>query len=172
MNIRRSASLIVLAVATSAFAADHSSQYMAGTFSATGVVDDGVYASSGNRNARAVSTGHNIHYVRTESGMYAISAPVAVGVSILASVLTEGQAPTVHRQWFMDQLHEGDPVLLAARCDKHNNCEFWLPDPDKKLGKEAHTEGYYRPFAAKTNTQALCGKGKLSPDVEAKVCGR
>jgi hypothetical protein len=101
--------------------------------------------------------------------MYAIEAPVSVGRSLLAGALTDGLAPTVHKEWFMDQLHSDDKILFAAKCNKHNNCEFWLPDPDK-TGKEYITIGYYRADAAKTNTQSLCGKGKLSPEVEAQVC--
>jgi hypothetical protein len=88
---------------------------------------------------------------------------------LLIGTLTDGFAPTIHKEWFMDQLHEGDKILFDAKCNKHNNCEFYLPDPDK-TGKEIVTVGYYRADVAKTNTTTLCGKGKLSPAVEAQVC--
>jgi len=101
--------------------------------------------------------------------MYAIEAPTSVGLSLFDALVTKGNSPTVHKQWFMDQLHEGDKVLFAAGCDKHNNCQFWLPDPDKP-GKEFSTVGYYRADHAKTNTGTLCGRGKLKPDIEAQVC--
>jgi hypothetical protein len=32
------------------------------------------------------------------------------------------------------------------------------------------TDGRFEPAVAKTNTNALCGSGKLSADVEAQVC--
>jgi hypothetical protein len=101
--------------------------------------------------------------------MYAIQAPISRGQTFLANLATNSNASQVHVQWFMDQLHEGDKVLFAYKCDKHNNCFFWLPKPDKE-GKEYSTYGYFRPDAAQTNTQQLCGKSKLSPDVEAQLC--
>ena len=72
----------------------------------------------------------------------------------------------------MDNLHEGDKVLFAAKCDmKHSQhrCEFWLPNPDK-TGKEVATLGSFSPAVAKTNTTALCGTGKLSAAVESQLC--
>lgn len=101
--------------------------------------------------------------------MYAVEAPVSVGLTMLGAMVSNGNAPTVHKQWFMDQLHEGDKVLFAAKCNKHNNCQFWLPNPDK-IGKEISTVGYYRADNAGTNTTTLCGKGKLRPEIEAQVC--
>jgi hypothetical protein len=69
----------------------------------------------------------------------------------------------------MDQMHAGDKVLFAAKCNKHNDCQIWVPNPDKP-GKEIMTDGRFEPAVAKTNTNALCGTGKLSADVEAQVC--
>lgn len=152
-----------------AHAKDHSEEYKVGVFSATGQLSDGSFANCKGNGCSMYSAAHNIHYVRTPDGMYAIEAPVSVGRSILLGVLTDGVAPMVHKEWFMDQLHEGDKILFASQCNKHNNCTFWLPDPDH-TGKEFATLGYYRADAAKTNTQTLCGKGKLSPAVEAQVC--
>ena len=152
-----------------AFAGDHASNYQAGTFSATGKVEDGTFSNGLGRGVVTKAAAHNVHYVSTPDGTYAIEAPTAVGKTILVESLTHTAMADIHKQWFMDQLHEGDQVLFAAQCDKHNNCQFWLPNPDK-AGKEIHTQGSYEPNVAKTNTQALCGKGKLSPAVEAQVC--
>jgi hypothetical protein len=41
-------------------------------------------------------------------------------------MMSNGIAPDVHKSWFMDQLHEGDKILFAAKSDKHNRCEFKL----------------------------------------------
>jgi hypothetical protein len=160
---------LLLLVATPAFAGDHASEYQVGVFSATGQLSDGSFAHCQGGNCSAYSAAHNIHYVRTNTGMYAIAAPISIGWSLTAAVLTDGMAPTVYKQWFMDQLHSGDKILFASKCTKHNNCVFWLPDPDK-TGKEYVAYGYYRPDVAKTNTQSLCGKGKLPQEVEAQVC--
>ena len=103
--------------------------------------------------------------------MFALEAPVSGGKSFLAAMATNGLAPQIHKEWFMDQLHEGDQVLFTAKCNKHNDCTFWLPDPDRQ-GKEFITAGHFVPDVAKTNTQTLCGMGKLSAAVEAQVCGQ
>jgi hypothetical protein len=155
--------------APSALAKNHADEYRVGYFSSTGQLNDGTIAQCQGNGCRSYNTAHNIHYVRTKDGMYAIEAPIAKGMSILSSLATDGLASDVHQQWFMDQLHEGDKVLFAYKCNKHNNCTFWLPSPDKE-GKEYGTYGYFRPDAAQTNTRLLCGKGKLAPDVEAEVC--
>ena len=154
---------------TNAHAKDHSPEYRVGYFSATDQMSDGTHAYCSGHNCSSYNAGHNIHYVRTDTGMYTIQAPVAVGRSIMVGVLTDGIGPTMHQQWFMDQLHEGDKVLFFSKCGKHNNCIFYLPNPDK-IGKEFATLGYFSPDKAMTNTQTLCGKGKLSPAVESLVC--
>lgn len=170
MKFIKTAVVFALAVTTvAAFASDHSANYMAGTFSATGKIEDGTYANGQGRGVVSKTAAHNVHYVNTPDGTYAIEAPAAIGKSILIGTLTNSAMPILHKQWFMDELHEGDPVLFAAKCDKHDNCQFWLPNPDK-TGSEIHTQGNYQPNVAKTNTTALCGKGKLSPAVEAQVC--
>lgn len=165
--------IVVAALASTAFsvyAKDHSAKYQVGVFSSTGQLSDGSFAYCSGGGCAAYSAGHNIHYVRTQNGMYAIEAPVSVGKTVLLGVMTgAAYSPTIHQEWFMDQLHEGDKVLFASRCNKHNNCTFWLPYPDK-AGKEYITVGYYRADVAKTNTQTLCGKGKLAANVEAQVC--
>jgi hypothetical protein len=161
--------VLTLGLTLPALAKDHAADYQVGIFSATGQLSDGSFTNCYGRGCSSYSAGHNIHYIRTETGMYAVEAPVSVGKTLLVGMLTDGVAPTIHQQWFMDQLHEGDKVLFFAKCNRHNNCEFWLPNPDKD-GKEYISLGFYRADVAKTNTQGLCGKGKLSPAVEAQVC--
>jgi hypothetical protein len=161
--------VLALGAVSPALAKDHSAQYQVGIFSSTGQLSDGTMATCSGHNCATYAALHNIHYVRTPDGMYAIESPISVGRTLLLGMATDGLGPQVHREWFMDQLHEGDKVLFASKCNKHDDCTFWLPNPDK-VGKEYTTVGYYRPDVAQTNTQALCGKGKLSPAVEAQVC--
>ena len=105
----------------------------------------------------------------TDSGAYAIEAPTQAAATFFQGIFVSPSLPDVHIQWFMDDLHTGDKVLFAAKCDKHNNCLFWLPKPDQP-GKEYHTNGWFRPRIAPTNTTQLCGTGKLSAAIEAQVC--
>lgn len=161
--------VFTLGISLPALGKDHASKYQVGVFTSTGQLSDGSFINCGNHSCASYSAAHNIHYIRTSDGLYAIEAPVSVGKSMMVGMFTEGLGPTVYQQWFMDQLHEGDKVLFYSKCNKHNNCTFALPNPDK-VGKEYYTTGYYRADIAKTNTQTLCGKGKLSPDVEAQVC--
>jgi hypothetical protein len=76
-----------------------------------------------------------------------VLAHLHVGSSILM-MATDGHAPSVHKARFMDQLHEGDKILFAPKCGKHNRCQFWLPNPDK-TGKEVATLGSFEPTVAK-----------------------
>jgi hypothetical protein len=101
--------------------------------------------------------------------MYEIEAPVSVGGTLLLGIASNGFSPTVHKAWFMDNLHEGDKVLFSPVCKKHNRCTIRLPNPDKP-NKEILTLGFFFPAIAKTNTTVLCGTGKLTADVEAQVC--
>ena len=158
-----------LLVTLPALAKDHAEWYQVGIFSSTGQLSDGTFANCHGNGCNSYSAAHNIHYIRTQDGMYAVESPISVGLSLFDALVTEGNAPTTHKAWFMDQLHEGDKVLFAAGCEKHYICQFWLPDPDKP-GKEFSTVGYYRADNAKTNTGTLCGKGKLKPEIEAQVC--
>jgi hypothetical protein len=162
---------LFLLTSVRAYAKDHSSEYEVGVFSATGQLSDGSFAVCHGGMCSTHFAGHNIHYVRTPRGMYGVEAPIAKGTAFANAMLTGGLAPVAHQEWFMDQLHEGDKVLLAVKCNKHNDCTFWIPNPDH-VGKEYSTFGFFRPDVAKTNTQTLCGTGKLSPAVEAQVCGQ
>jgi len=108
----------------------------------------------------------HIHIFRSSPTLQPVAGTVLVGMT------TTGPTPTIHKAWFMDNLHDGDKVLFAAKCDmKHaqHRCEFWLPDPSKP-GKEISTMGGFSPAVAQTNTTSLCGMGKLSASVEAQVC--
>jgi len=169
MKVMLSAVTVLTLVVTPAFAKDHAAEYQAGTFSSTGQLSDGSIAQCNRGNCSTRGAAHNVHYVRTDDGMYIIEAPISVGVSILEAYATAGMGPTIHKEWFMDQLHEGDQVLFRASCNKHNDCQFWLPNPDHD-GKEYRTLGIFRPDQAQTNTAALCRSGKLKPEVSARVC--
>ena len=147
--------------------------YEVGTFMSSQQVSDGSYstASCGSFgcNGSAYNAAHNVHLVQTLDGVFSIEAPVSVAGSILLSMATNGNSPTVHKAWFMDNLHEGDKVLFSAACNKHNRCTIRLPNPDKPT-KEILTLGFFFPAIAKTNTAVLCGTGRLTADVEAQVC--
>jgi hypothetical protein len=165
--------LIALAI-TPAFAKDHASRYQVGTFLSTERLGDGTYsyASCGSFgcSGSAYNASHNVHYVQIPDGLYAINAPVSVAGTFFLGLSTPGGiSPTVHKLWFMDDLHDGDKVLLTAKCNQHNLCQFWLPNPDKP-GKEFITNGSFHPVVSKTNTTSLCGKGKLLAAVEEQVC--
>ncbi len=166
--------LLAFVVFAQAKEKDHSAEYKVGTFTGTGQVSDGSYANCSGGGCSAYSAAHNIHTVTTEDGVYAIEAPTSLAGTMLVGMMSGGNSPTMHKAWFMDNLHEGDKVLFAAKCDmKHSqhHCEFWLPNPDKP-GKEFLTFGGFTPAVAKTNTTSLCGMGKLSASVEAQVCGK
>jgi hypothetical protein len=162
--------IAILAIATSAFAADHASQYQVGVFNTTDTVNAGTHSNAQNGGIETHTQKYNVHFVRTNDGMYVIESPTSIG-KILGNEWTKGDASMndAHIDWFMDELHEGDKVLFYAQCNKHDKCNFWLPKPDKP-GKEYFTQGSFRPDAAKTNTGTLCGTGKLTPAVEAQVC--
>src|ERR1019366_9566974 len=149
---------------------DHSAGYKVGILESTESVNTGTFTSC-DHGCISQSTGHNVHYVTTDEGAYGIHAPTSAGLSFLQGVLVSPNLPDVHIQWFMDDLNVGDKVLFAAECNEHNFCTFWLPKPDKP-GKEYNTTGWFRPRVAKTNTNQLCGTGKLSPAIEAQVCNQ
>jgi hypothetical protein len=138
-------------------------------------VSDGSYSSAScssfGCNGSAYNASHNVHYVRTANGIFSIEAPVSVGGTILLGMVSNGVSPTLHKQWFMDNLHEGDKILFGAQCGKHNRCTIRLPNPDKPT-KEVITQGFFFPAVAPTNTTVLCGKGKLTADVEAQMCNQ
>ena len=152
---------------------DHSADYQVGTFSSTGAISDGSYANCSGGGCSGYSAAHNVHFVNTANGTYSIEAPTSVAGTMLVGMMSGGNSPTIHKGWFMDNLHEGDKVLFAAKCktyrNSHTSCQFWLPNPDK-TGKEIATVGGFSPAVAKTNTSQLCGTGKLSASVEAQVC--
>ncbi len=166
-------SLLSLALVGSVFAKDKVI-YQVGIFTSNTEVADTTLASGGGCGIGGCTTGntmqfaHNISMVKTSDGVYGIASPVSVGGGILVGMMT-GSAPTLHKQWFMDNLHEGDKVLFNAKCDKHNRCVFILPNPDDP-NKVYKTVGTFYPSVSKTNANVLCGTGKLTPDVEAQVC--
>jgi hypothetical protein len=147
--------------------------YEVGTFMSSRQVSDGTYSTAScgtfGCNGSAYNAAHNVHLVSTPDGIFSIEAPVSVAGTILLGIASNGNAPTVHKAWFMDDLHEGDKVLFSAQCGKHGRCTIRLPDPDKP-NKEIRTLGFFYPAVAKTNTTVLCGTGRLTADVEAQIC--
>jgi len=160
--------LIALTLCGSALAKDHSADYQVGTLIETTSVRDINVFGSALANA-STAFGHNVHTIQTKDGVYAIASPTSTGGSILMAMATNNQAPDIHIKWFMDDMHPGDKVLFYANCNKHNDCTFFVPKPDK-VGKEFITNGHFYPVVAQTNTTQLCGTGKLSAAVEAQVC--
>jgi hypothetical protein len=150
MKVAALLALVMLAIP--ALAKDHASQYQVGIFTS--------------QYERKFHT----HYVRTADGLYSIEAPSSVGESIGSAIITGGTTSLVNKPWFMDGLQQGDKILFASKCPSGRRiCDFWLPDPNHP-GKEFHTMGHFWPGSGGTNTQTLCGKGKLKPEVEAQVC--
>jgi hypothetical protein len=147
--------------------------YEVGRFMSSQQVSDGTYstASCGSFgcNGSAYNAAHNVHLVSTPDGVFSIEAPVSVAGTILLGMVSNGVSPTLHKAWFMDDLHEGDKVLFSAQCGKHGRCTIRLPD---KPNKEIRTLGFFFPTIAKTNTTVLCGTGRLTSDVEAQVCAQ
>ncbi len=167
--MKAAALLTLVLVSVPALARDHASEYQVGTFSITGKLYDGstLHCSGFGYGCQTYNQKFAVHYVQTADGLYSIEAPTSVGESIGSAIVTGGAANNVNKRWFMDNLHEGDKVLFASRCPrKRNVCDFWLPDPNHP-GKEFHTEGHFWPDKRQTNTQSLCGTGKLKPEVEA-----
>ncbi|QNI31357.1 hypothetical protein H7849_20070 [Alloacidobacterium dinghuense] len=107
--------LFALVLSTlSALAADHASEYKVGIFPSTGRLRDGSYSNGETRGIAIYTADHNIHYVRTDDGMYSIYTPSVLGKTFLFKPLTndgtltdDDMTPNVHKQWFMDKLHDG-----------------------------------------------------------------
>jgi hypothetical protein len=155
--------------------AKHELPYEVGTFISSRQVSDGTYSTAScgrfGCNGSAYNAAHNVHLVSTPDGIFSIEAPISVAGSLLLGIASNGNAPIVHKAWFMDNLHEGDKVLFSAQCGKHGRCTIRLPDPDNPK-KKIVTLGFFFPAIAKTNTTVLCGTGKLTAAVEAQVCTR
>jgi hypothetical protein len=139
------------------FAKDHSDQYLEGTFSSTDPLSDGTFANCPENNCNTFNGMYNIHYIRTQDGVYVVEAPT------WGNPFPGNSGVVKHKQWFMDKFHEGDKVKFAVVCDKHNHCQFWFPDPDKE-GKESSAFGYYRVDNAKINTESLTDTDKSKPE--------
>lgn len=172
MNIKSLLILVVLFAALPVIASDKQIVYEMGTFVGAQQVNDGLYTAQSGGYGEAHNFGHNMHVVVAPEGTYFIESPKNVGLSIFANVMTEGHAPTAHKAWFMDDLHNGDKVLFNAECNKHGHCTIRLPNPEDP-NKHIQTEGTFKPNVAKTNTNnLLCGTGKLTADAEAQLCGK
>lgn len=166
-------SFVVLVASMSLFGKKVAPAYEIGTFQGSGDFSDGVFISGdGGNNSESHEARHSIHTVVTPEGLYYILAPIRMASSVAVGMLTNGLAPIVYKQWFMDNLHEGDTVLFSATCNKRGFCTIRLPDP-KNPQKVIQTHGSFRPTVAKTNidkVNALCGTGKLTSDAEAELC--
>lgn len=146
---------------SAAFARDHAKDYMVGIIMGTKTVSGGNIQTC--TSGQCLSTPVNTYsvYFKVDNGEYRSGPPVAGGI------LTE---PYI-KPFFAANLRQGDKILFAASCDKHGSCNFWFPDPDNK-GKEIHTIGQFQSRTPESNTQSLCGTGKLRPEIEAQVCPR
>lgn len=127
-----------------------------------------------------------IHILHTDAGDYRVEAPVNKGLSMMSALGSNAYHPaqTFHNKWFMDNVQSGTKVLFASTCanpsKKHPNdavrCTFWFPDPDS-ADHEYTTSGDFTPYTGRDGSnmqktaETLCGSGKLSPDVEAQLCG-
>jgi hypothetical protein len=158
--------LVPLSIAS--FGKDHP-DYQVGIFVGKDVKDDGSLVSTSGGYSKGVQQGHYAYTVRTDDGSYVIDSPTAVASSIFVSLATKGQSANIHKDSFLDTLHEGDKVLFSAKCDKHRRCSISMPDPDNTK-KTINTLGWFWPARGKSNVSALCGSGKLSQTIESEYC--
>ena len=164
--------LLIVALAVPALAVKREQQYEVGKFVQLVRIDKGSVSEQGNAgllgrgNVRTKNLGHMAAIVATEEGQYVIDPPVSV-----AAIILLGETVDPSKAWFMDLLKPGDPVAFAAKCNKHGQCSFRVPNPDKP-GKEFLTAGSFRPAQAKSNALSLCGTGKLDAKAEADLCGK
>ena len=160
---------LVASLAASASAREHTADYTPGyqeaSFVSTGQMSDGSYPFCAGSACRAA---HRVYFVRAGERVYAIEAPVSQGRTAVLSLMTNGVAPRVHQEWFMDELRQGDRVRVVSRCDGTNRCTFSLPNPEK-AGRVYATAGYFIPDNSET-AEALCEGRKLPAAVEAEVC--
>ncbi len=165
----------------------HASQYQVAILDQNLRVATGRDVTLGNNttDAKLGSGGQGIHLLHTDAGDYRVEAPINNGATILSAMGSNAYNParTYHNKWFLDNVQSGTKVLFASKCDKPNKkhpydavvCLFWFPDPDSTT-HEYLTIGDFTPYTAGdgSNTQktanTLCGKGKLSPAVEAQIC--
>lgn len=145
-----------------------------------------ITAASTSTDAKLSAGGQGAHILHTAAGTFRVEAPIAVGKSILVSMMTPAYrtAPTVHNKWFLDNVAPGTKVLFASECanpsKKHPNetvrCKYWFPDPDS-TSHEFETLGDFTPVQlgdganVEKTANTLCGTHKLNPATEAEICG-
>lgn len=169
MECRRLLALTaLLSLAITSFGKDRPA-YQVGIFVGKDVRDDGSLVSTSGGYSKGVQQGHYTYTVRTDDGSYVIDSPTAVASSIFASLATNGQSANIHKDSFLDTLHDGDKVLFSAKCDKHRRCSIRMPNPDNP-NKTINTLGWFWPARGKSNVTALCGSGKLSQTIENEYC--
>jgi hypothetical protein len=166
--LRFLAVMALVSLAITSFGKDHP-DYQVGVFVGKDVKDDGSLVSTNGGYSKGVQQGHYTYTVRTDDGSYVIESPTAVASSIFASLATNGQSANIHKDSFLDTLHEGDKVLFSGKCDKHRRCSIKMPNPDDPK-KTINTVGWFWPARGKSNVTALCGSGKLSQTIESEYC--
>jgi hypothetical protein len=165
----------------------HASQYQVATLDQNLRVETGsdVTLAKSQTDAKLSGGSQGIHLLYTERGNYRVEAPVNKGLTFLSAMGSNAYHPaqTFHNKWFLDGVQSGTKVLFASECGrpskKHPNetvrCTFWFPDPDSS-DHEYATAGDFTPYIAgdgsniQKTADTLCGKGKLSPAVEAQMC--
>jgi hypothetical protein len=134
--------------------------YQVGVFQRSIVIDKGTVSEPhsdifGNKSVTTKPVVQVNALVTTSEGDYSINPPMGA------------------KSWFMDNLQPGDKVLFSVECYMNgHHCFFKLPNPNKPT-KTIRAEGNFTPRNAhgpRTNASALCGTGKLTPEVEAEVC--
>lgn len=154
------AAMLLCAGGSYAKAKDHSKHYMAGVFVDKQVGQVASFRTCSFGQCVTAQFQPVFYYLKTNLGVYRSREPQA-------SWMQGGPG----LPFFVSRLKYGDKVIFAAECTKYNVCDLWFPDPNDN-GKEIYTLGGFIPNEQENNTQEqiLCGKGKLTPDVEAKVC--
>ncbi len=142
-----------------AHASDHSKNYMVGVIADQRSGQVGSVQSCASGKCVTTPVYSTSFYIKTNLGVFRSGPPVKMG-------LLSGP---VYLPFFVSHLHQGDKVIFAASCGRNNGCDFWFPDPDKR-GKEIHTIGDFHPDRPESNTQSLCGTGKLPPAVASEMC--
>jgi hypothetical protein len=148
----------------------HGDTLQVGIFVQASPVDEGAVTQKGYY-GQSVTTarGYLQDIVDTPEGRWVFEEPTN---SLGAWAQAMGSAEDAHNSWFVDDLHPGDKVLFRALlCNKRNQCTIRVPKPNKP-DKDYVTSGtfHWEGEQAQSNIQALCGKGKLAPEVEAQVC--
>lgn len=152
-------SVFVLLVSAQAKPKAHGGTYLIGTVAEQKAITGTTIEQCLGASCVTVPVSSRITHIKTEHGVYTLAQPYTI----------PWNRPIEYIPWFVTDLHEGDKLLFAASCTSANYCIYWVPDPSNPE-KEIRTEGRFHPFNPKSNTRALCGTGKLTPEMEAELC--